>query len=113
MDTWTQHDLRKHMTVYSSDKQKLGYVTNVYEDSFEVKKSFLPGADSYYPYNHIGKIENDTVQLTITAADATRKLWHKRPDYEDHLYDPTQLAYDRSHDVEDPFDPFSSSPPQK
>jgi hypothetical protein len=30
--------------------------------------------------------------------------WEKRPNYEDHLGDPTQLLYDRGHGVHDPFD---------
>ncbi len=30
--------------------------------------------------------------------------WEKRPDYEHHLGDPTQLFYDRGHGIHDPFD---------
>jgi hypothetical protein len=104
MGTWTQQNLHKHMTVYSSDKQKLGHVANIYEDSFEVKKGFLLGHDSFIPYSEIGQIENNDIILSMPADEATSKLWQKRPDYEDHLYDPTQLVYDRGHNIQDPFD---------
>jgi len=108
MSTWNQQNLHKHMTVYSSDKQKLGHVANIYEDSFEVKKGFLFAHDSFIPYSAIKQIEQDDITLSMPADEATNRLWHKRPDYEDHLYDPVQLMYDRDHDVQDPFNSTSN-----
>jgi hypothetical protein len=104
MPNWSQHDVRKHMEVYSSDNQKLGHVAEVYQDSFLVHKGYLFPKDRYIPYSAIGNIEQDRIQLVMDAADALTKEWEKRPDYEDHLGDPLQLLYDRGHGIEDPFE---------
>ncbi|GCF10412.1 DUF2171 domain-containing protein [Dictyobacter arantiisoli] len=104
MGTWTQKNLHKHMIVYSSDNQKIGHVEDIYEDSFMVKKGFLFAKDSYIPYKAIQQIEGDSIHLQLTAKESQEKEWQKRPDYEDHLDDPTQLFYDRGHGVHDPFD---------
>ena len=104
MTTWNQHSLRKHMTVYSSDNQKVGHVSEIYEDSFLVREGFLFSTARYIPYNAIAQVDKDDVRLTLTADEATAKEWEKRPDYENHLGDPTQLMYDRGHGVKDPFD---------
>lgn len=104
MPNWSQHDVHKHMEVYSSDNQKLGHVTDVYEDSFVVHKGFLFTTNRYIPYSAISTIEKDRVELEMDAADALIKEWTVRPDYEDHPYDPTQLNYDRGHGIHDPFD---------
>ncbi len=47
-----------------------------------------------YELGHIAKVYEDSFQ--------------KRPDYEHHLGDPTQLFYDRGHGVHDPFDEANS-----
>lgn len=104
MTTWNRDNLRKHMTVYSSDNHKVGHVAEIYEDSFLVHKGFLFTKDSYIPYSAIAQVDNDDVKLTLTADEASAKEWQKRPDYENHLGDPTQLFYDRGHGVKDPFD---------
>jgi hypothetical protein len=104
MGTWKQQSLHKHMTVYSSDKSKLGHVAETYEDSFLVQKGFLFARDSYIPYAEIQQVEDDAVHLQLTANDAQQREWSIRPDYEDHLGDPTQILYDRGHGVHDPFD---------
>lgn len=104
MPNWSQHDVHTHMQVYSSDNQKLGHVADVYEDSFAVHKGFLFTQNRYIPYSAIKTIEKDRVELVMDAADALIKEWEKRPDYEDHPGDPTQLNYDRGHGIHDPFD---------
>src|SRR5579872_1869614 len=104
MPNWSQHDVHTHMQVYSSDNQKLGHVAEVYEDSFLVHKGYLFPKDRYITYDAIGSIEQERIELVMSAADALTKEWEKRPDYEEHLGDPTQLKYDRGHGVEDPFD---------
>jgi hypothetical protein len=103
MTNWSQENIHKHMTVYSSDKQKLGHVTHVYQDSFEVKKGIF-SHDSYIPYEAITQVENDDITLSMDADEARQKEWWKRPDYENHLGDPVNLMYDRDHGVHDPFD---------
>lgn len=104
MRNWSQHDLRKHMHVYSSDNKELGHVAEVYEDSFLVRHGVFFASNRYIPYSTIASVDNDRVQLTLSADEAQEKEWEKRPDYEHHLGDPTQLFYDRGHGVHDPFD---------
>jgi hypothetical protein len=104
MPTWSARDLHSSMQVYTSDGQKLGHVAKVYEDSFLVHKGYFFPTDRYIPYSVINSIENDQVQLNLSADEAHQKEWEKRPDYEHHLGDPTQLFYDRGHGVHDPFD---------
>ncbi|GCE06856.1 DUF2171 domain-containing protein [Dictyobacter aurantiacus] len=104
MASFTQQNVHKHMSVYSSDNDKLGHVGDVYEDSFKVHKGFIFTQDRYIPYSAIEQIEGDTIHLQLTSDEAQAKEWTKRPDYEDHLGDPTQLMYDRGHGVRDPFD---------
>jgi hypothetical protein len=104
MPNWSQHNLHKHMHVYSSDDINIGHVAEVYEDSFLIHKGFFFPKDRYIPYSAIADVRDDRVQLTMTAAQAQEKEWDKRPDYEDHLGDPLQLFYDRGHVIHDPFD---------
>ncbi|MBO0778612.1 MAG: DUF2171 domain-containing protein [Ktedonobacteraceae bacterium] len=98
------HDIHKHMRVYSADQRDLGHVADVYEDSFLVRKGIFFLSDRYIPYSAIATITGEQVQLTMSAAEANDKEWSKRPDYEEHLGDPTQLMYDRGHGVHDPFE---------
>src|SRR5438045_3237027 len=104
MTNWSQHDLHKHMRVYASDRNELGHIAEVYEDSFLIQKGLIFHKDRYIPYSAISSVENDGVYLQLTAAEANEMEWEKRPDYEHHLGDPTQLMYDRGHNLHDPFD---------
>lgn len=104
MSNWSAQDIRPSMHVYTSDGQDLGHVAKVYEDSFLVHKGFFFPTDRYIPYDAIASVENDRLQLIMSADEAKQKEWEKRPDYEQHLGDPTQLFYDRGHGVHDPFD---------
>jgi Uncharacterized protein conserved in bacteria (DUF2171) len=104
MSNWNQHDVRTHMQVFSSDNQKLGHVAEVYEDSFLVRKGFLFTSDRYIPYEAIRNIENEHIQLVMSAEDALTREWKIRPDYENHPGDPLQHLYDRGHGIHDPFD---------
>src|SRR5215469_3871050 len=110
MPNWSQKDLRVHMPVYSSDNENLGHIAHVYEDSFLIHKGAIFPKDRYIPYSAITSIEDDKVHLSLNTTEAKEMEWEKRPDYEDHLGDPTQLFYDRGHGVHDPFDP---TPPNK
>ena len=110
MPQWSQHDLHKHTHVYSSDNQDLGHIAEVYEDSFLIHKGFFFPKDRYIPYSAIASVEDDRVQLLMSAEEARQKEWEKRPDYEDHLGDPVQLLYDRGHGVHDPFDETNPNP---
>jgi hypothetical protein len=40
MPDWSQHDIHKHMHVYSADNTDLGHVAVNYEDSFLIHKGF-------------------------------------------------------------------------
>jgi hypothetical protein len=104
MPNWNQNDVHTHMQVYSSDNQKLGHVAEVYEDSFLVHKGYFFPKDRYIPYAAIQNIEQENIQLVMSAEDALAKEWEKRPDYENHPGDPLQLLYDRGHGIHDPFD---------
>jgi len=104
MPTWNHSDIHKHMHVHSSKNEDLGHVAEVYEDSFLIRKGFLFSKDRYIPYSAIATIDKDRIQLVMSADEVKDKEWEKRPDYEHHLGDPTQLFYDRGHGVSDPFD---------
>lgn len=104
MTSWSQHDLHTHMRVYASDNKELGHVAEVYEDSFLVQKGLIFHKDRYIPYSAIASVDNDSVHLLMTEEEANEMEWEKRPDYEHHLGDPTQLMYDRGHGIHDPFD---------
>jgi hypothetical protein len=104
MPDWSAQNIHASMHVITIDGQALGHIAKVYEDSFLVHKGYLFPTDRYIPYSAIDAIENDRVQLGMSADEAKQKEWEKRPDYEDHLGDPTQLFYDEGHGVPDPYD---------
>ncbi len=104
MAQWNQDNLHKDMSVYSSEAKKLGHIAEIYQDSFLIHKGFFFKKDRYIPYSAIAKINDDGVQLTMSADEANQMEWKVRPDYENHPGDPTQLFYDRGHGVHDPFD---------
>lgn len=101
---WNQHNLHKHMAVLSSDKNNLGKVEEAYEDSFLIRKGLIFAKDRYIPYSAISQVEGDKVHLSLSTDEVHEPKWEKRPDFEHHLGDPTQLFYDRDHDIHDPFD---------
>lgn len=103
MSTANQHSIHKKMAVYASDNSNLGQVAEVYEDSFSLHKGIF-GKHRYFPYALISSVEHDRVNLRLSRDEAAEMKWEKRPDYEDHLGDPTQLFYDRGHAIHDPFD---------
>lgn len=104
MHHWDQHDIQTSMRVYTSDHQELGHIAHVFEDSFLVHKGFFFPTDRYIPYSAIAEVKDNAVFLTMDLEEAKGKEWEKRPDYEHHLGDPTQLFYDRGHGIHDPFD---------
>lgn len=112
MPDWTQQDIHPHMHVYSSDNQDLGHIAEIYEDSFLVHHGYFFPTDRYMPYSAVANVDNDRVTLTMNAANAKMQEWDKRPDYEKHLWDPTQLNYDRGHGVQTPFDETNPNPDQ-
>lgn len=107
MTIWNQQYLRKHMHVYSSDRQMLGKVTAIYEDSFQMKPEKMFARSSYFPYEKITNIQDEQIYLTLSADEARAKMWEIRPNYLQHAGDPTQLFYDRGHGIHDPFDEVS------
>ncbi len=108
MPKWSMNDLHTQMRVFSSDKTDIGHVAHIYEDSFLIHQGVLFPTDRYIPYSAITAIDHEHIYLAMSAAEVKEMKWEKRPDYEDHLGDPTQLMYDRGHGVSDPFD--SNSP---
>lgn len=104
MGKWSQQDVQKRMSVYSADSEHIGHVAEVYEEAFLVHKGFFFASDRYFPYNIIARLEGERLELTLNSEEARDRQWEKRPDYEDHLGDPTQLFYDRGHGVHDPYD---------
>jgi len=101
---WNQHNLHKHMSVFSSDNHNLGNVEEAYEDSFLIHKGLIFAKDRYIPYSAISQIEGNKVHLILSTDEVQEPKWEKRPDFEHHLGDPTQLFYDRGHGIHDPFD---------
>ena len=112
MPDTNRQDLHKHMQVVTKDAHHLGHITELYEDSFQVHKEPL-GKHLYFPYSAIASVADKQLHLTLSAAEAEEPVWQRRPDYEDHLGDPTQLMYDRGHGVHDPFDPDGPGGPAK
>lgn len=112
MANWNQHDLRAHMKVYSRDAEPVGHVAEIYNDSFLLHKGYFLPTDRYIPYGAIASLEENSLRLTLSAAEIQNKEWEKRPDYERHLGDPTQLMYDRGHDVHDPYDEMGFERPE-
>ena len=100
MPNWSQHDLHSHMQVYSSDNLNVGHIAEVYEDSFLIHKGYFFPKDRYIPYSAIEHVENDRVQLSMKAEDVKLMEWEKRPNFQEHKGDPTQLFYDRGHGVD-------------
>jgi hypothetical protein len=98
------------MEVYSLDDQNLGHIAEVYPDSFLVHKGLFFPKDRYIPYSAVTAVESDRVQLSMTADDTKQLEWEKRPDFEEHKGDPTQLFYDRGHGISDPFDEENPNP---
>ncbi len=88
------------MQVYSSDNLNVGHIAEVYEDSFLIHKGYFFPKDRYIPYSAIEHVENDRVQLSMKAEDVKLMEWEKRPNFEEHKGDPTQLFYDRGHGVD-------------
>jgi hypothetical protein len=104
MANWTQNDIHQHMKVYDKDNQTIGSVAKVYQDSFLIEKGLIFHKDRYIPYAAIATIDNDHITLNMSQDEVQQYEWKIRPDYEDHLDDPTQLFYDRGHGAQDPFD---------
>ncbi len=104
MRNWTQEDLFPHMKVYTFDEAPVGHVVEMYADSFLVHQGYFFPKDRYIPYSAIADIEEHRLQLTLNVAEFNDPQWEKRPDYDRHLGDPTQLLYDRGHGIHDPFD---------
>jgi len=107
MSIGNQHAIHKHLDVYSSDNKHLGQVAEVYIDSFLLRKGLF-AKKRYIPYEFITSVDNDRVSVCLSEDEASEMKWEKRPDYEHHLSDPTQLFYDRGHGIHDPFDKATS-----
>lgn len=104
MTQWKQSDLHLRMKVFSADREHIGHVAEIYEDSFLVHKGYLFPIDRYLPYSAIARLEEDELQLSLSSQQIEDALWNKRPDYEHHLGDPLQIFYDKGHGVNDPYD---------
>lgn len=113
MAQWNQNNLRSHMRVYSADGEHIGHIAEIYEDSFLIHKGYFFPTDRYIPYNEISGVEEDQVRLALNSEQIRDALWKKRPDYEHHPGDPTQLFYDRGHGISDPYDETGTEQPMQ
>ncbi|HEX4714001.1 MAG TPA: DUF2171 domain-containing protein [Ktedonobacteraceae bacterium] len=104
MTQWNQSNVRLRMKVLSANAEHIGHIAGIYKDSFLIHKGYLFPIDRYIPYSAIASVEEDQVKLSLSSQQIEDALWEKRPDYEDHLGDPTQLFYDQGHGVNSPFD---------
>ncbi len=111
MTQWNKQNVRAHMRVYTSHDEQAGHVAAAYEDSFLIHKGYFLPVDRYVPYSLISGIEEDQVRLSLSSAQLAEPRWLKRPDYQHHLGDPTQLFYDEGHGVRDPYDDTGFEPP--
>lgn len=111
MTQWNQSNVRPHMKVYTSDAEHVGHIAEVYEDSFLVHRGYLFPVDRYIPYSAISRIEENEVHLSLDSEQIQDVLWKKRPDYEHHSGDPTQLFYERGHGINDPYDEIDFGQP--
>ena len=80
MTDWNPQNIHPSMRVYTLDGHELGHIAKVYEDSFLVHKGYFFPTDRYIPYSAIDSVENDRVQLSMSADEAKQKEWEKRPD---------------------------------
>ncbi len=104
MTQWNQNTLHSHMRVYSANEEHVGHIAAAYEDSFLIHKGYFFPTDRYIPYSMVRRVEEDQVWLSLSSAQLEEPRWTKRPDYEHHLGDPTQLFYDEGHGIHDPYD---------
>lgn len=112
MTQWNQKSVRPHMKVYASNGEHVGHIAAAYEDSFLIHKGYFFPVDRYIPYNLISRIEENQARLSLSPEQLAEERWTKRPDYQHHLGDPTQLFYDEGHGVPDPFidrDPYDDT----
>ncbi|HEX7733707.1 MAG TPA: DUF2171 domain-containing protein [Ktedonobacteraceae bacterium] len=113
MAQWNQNHVRPHMRVYSSNGEHVGHIAAVYEDSFLIHKGYFFPTDRYIPYSMVSGVEENQIRLALSTTQLEESLWQKRPDYEHHLGDPTQLFYDEGHGVPDPYqrdyDPYDDT----
>ena len=110
MTQWNQSNLHPHMSVYSSNEEHVGHIAETYEDSFLIHKGYFFPADRYIPYSMISGVAENQVNLSLSSEQLQEPRWSKRPDYEHHLGDPTQLFYDEGHGIPDPFKTNSEQP---
>ncbi len=91
MTDWSPQNIHTSMRVYTLDGYELGHIAKVYEDSFLVHKGYFFPTDRYIPYSAIDSIENDRVQLSMSADEANKRsgksvpimsiIWVTQPNY--------------------------------
>src|SRR6266480_1157547 len=91
MTDWNPQNIHPSMRVYTLDGHELGHIAKVYEDSFLVHKGYFFPTDRYIPYSAIDSIENDRVQLSMSADEANKRsgksvpimsiIWVTQPNY--------------------------------
>ena len=69
MTDWNPQNIHPSMRVYTLDGHELGHIAKVYEDSFLVHKGYFFPTDRYIPYSAIDSVENDRVQLSMSATN--------------------------------------------
>jgi hypothetical protein len=111
MTQWNQSDVRSGMKVYASDGEHIGHIAAVYEDSFLIHKGYVLPTDRYLPYSAIDKVEQQRVLLTLSSEQVEEPRWTKRPNYQQHMADPTQLFYDEGHGIRNPYEETGSQHP--
>ena len=65
--------LKEGMAVISSDRQHVGQVSSIRDSDFGVDRPLQP--DVYVPFDAIAEVTDDTVVLTITAAEIDDIFW--------------------------------------
>lgn len=111
MTQWNQNTVRPHMKVYSANGEHVGHVAAAYEDSFLIHKGYFLPAGRYIPYSMVSGIEEDQVRISLSSDQLKELRWTKRPDYENHLGDTTQIFYDEGHGIQNPFEHADTEQP--
>jgi hypothetical protein len=76
----TQHpDLTTGATVYGSDGEKIGDISDVQPGYFTVKEGVILTTELHFPTSLVSGADDDGVRLSISKADVEAGDWSSRP----------------------------------
>src|SRR5687767_3860463 len=76
MGTTTRHEIREGMTVFASDREKIGGIASVQSGYFVIQKGWLFPEDVYVPESAIDSVDmDDNVYLNLPKDDVEVQEW--------------------------------------